>query len=259
MANSPWSESNEGIQELAAFTKSMQEMALAPIHRGIWGNADSIGLEFLDNAQEEVPRVNIWDYNEMPVIAQKVPLNENNTLPVKPATVNIAPQTMPNNAGKLDFSGKLVLKNGVYSHTNPLTNRVLAVESNGNPNAVSNTGALGLMQLTGGAVSDYVRATGDVGDIKDPYYNARVGAWYLQHQYDQLRGLGMDPTVADVYRAYNMGLGGYKEVLNYLNNGKPLSNKIINQLINNTPAKYRTGTPAKDWINFTKDKFKDIN
>lgn len=69
----------------------------------------------------------------------------------------------------------------------------------------------------------------------------------------------MEPTVADVYRAYNMGLGGYKEVLNYLNNGKPLSNKIINQLINNTPAKYRTGNPAKDWINFTKDKFKDIN
>lgn len=259
MANSPWSESNEGIQELAAFTKSMQEMALAPIHRGIWGNADSIGLEFLDNTQEEVPRVNIWDYNEMPVNAQKVPSNENNTLPVKPATVNIAPQTIPNNSGKLDFSGKLVLKNGVYSHTNPLTNRVLAIESNGNPNAVSNTGALGLMQLTKGAVNDYVRATGDVGDIKDPYYNAKAGAWYLQHQYNQLRGLGMEPTVADVYRAYNMGLGGYKEVLNYLNNGKPLSNKIINQLINNTPAKYRTGTPAKDWINFTKDKFKDFN
>lgn len=259
MANSPWSESNEGIQELAAFTKSMQEMALAPIHRGIWGNANSTGLEFLDNAQEEVPRVNIWDYNEMPVNAQKVPSNENNTLPNKPATVNIAPQTMPSNPDKLNFSGKLILKNGVYSHTNPLTNRVLAVESNGNPNAVSNTGALGLMQLTGGAVSDYVRATGDVGDTRDPYYNAKVGAWYLQHQYDQLRGLGMDPTVADVYRAYNMGLGGYKEVLNYLNNGKPLSNKIINQLINNTPAKYRTGTPAKDWINFTNDKFKDFN
>lgn len=259
MANSPWSESNEGIQELAAFTKSMQEMALAPIHRGIWGNADSIGLEFLDNAQEEVPRVNIWDYNEMPVNAQKVPSNENNTLPTQDTTVNIAPQTMPSNPGKLDFSGKLVLKNGVYSHTNPLTNRVLAVESNGNPNAVSNTGALGLMQLTGGAVSDYVRATGDRGDTRDPYYNAKVGAWYLQHQYNQLRGLGMDPTVADVYRAYNMGLGGYKEVLNYLNNGKPLSNKIINQLINNTPAKYRTGTPAKDWINFTNDKFKDFN
>ena len=258
MANSPWSESNEGIQELAAFTKSMQEMALAPLRRGIWGNADSIGLEFLDNAQEEVPRVNIWDYNEMPVIAQKVPLNENNTLPVKPATVNIAPQVTTKKA-PLDFSGELSLNNGRYVFSNPLTQRVLQVESNGNPNAVSNTGALGLMQLTKGAVDDYVRATGDRGDTRDPYYNARVGAWYLQHQYNQLRGLGMDPTVADVYRAYNMGLGGYKEVLNYLNNGKPLSNKIINQLINNTPAKYRTGTPAKDWINFTKDKFKDIN
>lgn len=258
MANSPWSESNEGIQELAAFTKSMQEMALAPIHRGIWGNANSIGLEFLDNAQEDTSEVNIWDYNEMPVNAQKVPSNENNTLPAKPATVNIAPQVTTKKA-PLDFSGELSLNNGRYTFSNPLTQRVLQVESNGNPNAVSNTGALGLMQLTKGAVNDYVRATGDVGDTRDPYYNARVGAWYLQHQYNQLRGLGMDPTVADVYRAYNMGFGGYREILNYLNSGKPLSNKILNQLINNTPAKYRTGAPAKDWMNFTNDKFKDFN
>lgn len=258
MANSPWSESNEGTQELAAFTKSMQEMALAPIHRGIWGNADSIGLEFLDNAQEEVPRVNIWDYNEMPVNAQKVPSNENNTLPVKPATVNIAPQVTTKKA-PLDFSGELSLNNGKYVFSNPLTQRVLQIESNGNPNAVSNTGALGLMQLTKGAVDDYVRATGDRGDTRDPYYNAKVGAWYLQHQYNQLRGLGMDPTVADVYRAYNMGFGGYRDVLSYLNNGKQLSSKIVNQLINNTPVKYRTGNPAKDWMNFTNDKFKDFN
>lgn len=258
MANSPWSESNEGIQELAAFTKSMQEMALAPIHRGIWGNADSIGLEFLDNAQKEVPRVNIWDYNEMPVIAQKVPLIENNTLPTKETTVNMVPQVTTKKA-PLDFSGNLSLKDGKYVFSNPLTQRVLQVESNGNPRAVSNTGALGLMQLTKGAVNDYVRATGDVGDARDPYYNAKVGAWYLQHQYNQLKGLGMDPTVADVYRAYNMGFGGYRDVLSYLNSGKQLSNKIVNQLINNTPAKYRTGTPAKDWMNFTNDKFKDFN
>lgn len=259
MANSPWSESNEGIQELAAFTKSMQEMALAPIHRGIWGNVDSIGLKFLDNTQEEVPRVNIWDYNEMPVTAQKVPSNENNTLPVKPATVNIAPQTTVKTDMPLDFSGKLSLVNGKYIFSNPITQRILQVESNGNPKAVSNTGALGLMQLTKGAVNDYVRATGDIGDIRDPYYNAKVGAWYLQHQYKQLRGLGMNPTVADVYRAYNMGFGGYREVMDHLNNGATLSPDRIKLIINNTPTKYRTGNPAKDWMNFTNDKFKDFN
>ena len=77
----------------------------------------------------------------------------------------------------LDFSGNLSLKDGKYVFSNPLTQRVLQIESNGNPNAVSNTGALGLMQLTKGAVDDYVRATGDRGDTRDPYYNAKVGAW----------------------------------------------------------------------------------
>lgn len=257
MANVPWNEPESNEQELATFSDSVGRKVLESI-KDVWGNPLKNSLDFLNKAPEEPANVNIWENTTTPIIAQKVPLIENNTLPTQETTVNMVPQVTTKKA-PLDFSGNLSLVDGKYVFSNPLTQRVLQVESNGNPNAVSNTGALGLMQLTKGAVNDYVRATGDVGDTRDPYYNAKVGAWYLQRQYDQLRGLGMDPTVADVYRAYNMGLGGYKEVLNYLNNGKPLSNKIINQLINNTPAKYRTGNPAKDWINFTKDKFKDIN
>lgn len=257
MANIPWKEPESNEQEVATLTNSMGKKVLESI-KDVWGNSSGINLDFLNKAPEEPSNVNIWQNYRMPIIAQKVPLNANNTLPSKPATVNIASQVTTKKA-PLDFSGELSLNNGKYVFSNPLTQRVLQVESNGNPNAVSNTGALGLMQLTKGAVNDYVRATGDRGDTRDPYYNARVGAWYLQHQYNQLRSLGMDPTVADVYRAYNMGFGGYREVLSYLNNGKQLSNRIVNQLINNTPAKYRTGNPAKDWMNFTNDKFKDFN
>ena len=257
MANVPWNEPKSNEQELATFSDSVGRKVLKAI-RDVWGNPLGNSLDFLNKAPEEPANVNIWENNTTPIIAQKVPLIENNTLPTQESAVNMVPQVTTKKA-PLDFSGELSLKDGRYVFSNPLTQRVLQVESNGNPNAVSNTGALGLMQLTKGAVDDYVRATGDRGDTRDPYYNARVGAWYLQHQYNQLKGLGMDPTVADVYRAYNMGLGGYKEVLNYLNNGKQLSNKIVNQLINNTPAKYRTGNPAKDWMNFTNDKFKDFN
>lgn len=257
MANVPWNEPESNEQELATFSDSVGRKVLEAI-RDVWGNPLGNSLDFLNKAPEEPDNVNIWENNTTPIIAQKVPLIENNTLPTQETTVNMVPQVTAKKA-PLDFSGELSLKNGKYVFSNPLTQRVLQVESNGNPNAVSNTGALGLMQLTKGAVDDYVRATGDRGDTRDPYYNAKVGAWYLQHQYNQLRGLGMDPTVADVYRAYNMGFGGYRDVLGYLNNGKQLSNKIVNQLINNTPAKYRTGNPAKDWMNFTNDKFKDFN
>ena len=257
MANVPWKEPEGNEQELATFSDSVGRKVLESI-RDVWGNPLGNSLDFLNKAPEEPANVNIWENNTTPVIAQKVPLIENNTLPTQESTVNMVPQVTTKKA-PLDFSGELSLKDGRYVFSNPLTQRVLQVESNGNPNAVSNTGALGLMQLTKGAVDDYVRATGDRGDTRDPYYNAKVGAWYLQHQYNQLKGLGMDPTVADVYRAYNMGFGGYRDVLGYLNNGKQLSNKIVNQLINNTPAKYRTGNPAKDWMNFTNDKFKDFN
>lgn len=257
MANIPWKEPESNEQEVATFANSIGKKVLESA-QDVWGKPLGINLDFLNKAQEEPANVSIWQNYRMPIIAQKVPLIENNTLPTKDTTVNMVPQVTTKKA-PLDFSGNLSLKDGKYVFSNPLTQRVLQVESNGNPNAVSNTGALGLMQLTKGAVNDYVRATGDVGDARDPYYNARVGAWYLQHQYNQLKGLGMEPTVADVYRAYNMGFGGYRNVLSYLNNGKQLSNKIVNQLINNTPAKYRTGNPAKDWMNFTNDKFKDFN
>lgn len=257
MANVPWKEPESNEQELATFSDSVGRKVLEAI-KDVWGKPLGNSLDFLNKAPEEPANVNIWENNTTPIITQKVPLIENNTLPTQESAVNMVPQVTTQKA-PLDFSGNLSLKDGKYVFSNPLTQRVLQVESNGNPNAVSNTGALGLMQLTGGAVNDYVRATGDVGDARDPYYNAKVGAWYLQHQYNQLRGLGMDPTVADVYRAYNMGFGGYRDVLSYLNNGKQLSSKVVNQLINNTPAKYRTGNPAKDWINFTNDKFKDFN
>ena len=257
MANVPWNEPKSNEQELATFSDSVGRKVLEAI-RDVWGNPLGNSLDFLNKASEEPANVNIWENNTTPIITQKVPLIENNTLPTQESTVNMVPQVTTKKA-PLDFSGNLSLKDGKYVFSNPLTQRVLQIESNGNPNAVSNTGALGLMQLTKGAVDDYVRATGDRGDTRDPYYNAKVGAWYLQHQYNQLKGLGMDPTVADVYRAYNMGFGGYRDVLSYLNTGKQLSNKIVNQLINNTPAKYRTGNPAKDWMNFTNDKFKDFN
>lgn len=257
MANVPWKEPESNEQELATFSDSVGRKVVEAI-RDVWGKPLGDSLDFLNKAPEEPANVNIWENNTTPIITQNVPLNENNTLPTQATTVNMVPQVTTKKA-PLDFSGELSLVDGKYVFSNPLTQRVLQIESNGNPNAVSNTGALGLMQLTKGAVNDYVRATGDRGDTRDPYYNAKVGAWYLQHQYNQLRGLGMDPTVADVYRAYNMGFGGYRDVLGYLNNGKQLSSKVVNQLINNTPAKYRTGNPAKDWMNFTNDKFKDFN
>ena len=68
---------------------------------------------------------------------------------------------------------------------------VVYVESRFDPNAESEAGAIGLMQLlpdtaegialrTGG--SDFVTA-----DLRDPDINVRYGTWYLEHLYRPLR------------------------------------------------------------------------
>ena len=71
---------------------------------------------------------------------------------------------------------------------------VVYVESRFDPNAESEAGALGLMQLLPDTAKGIaVRTGGDrfvVADLRDPEINVRYGAWYLEHlliRYDDTR------------------------------------------------------------------------
>jgi soluble lytic murein transglycosylase len=81
---------------------------------------------------------------------------------------------------------------------------VIETESKFDPNAESQAGAVGLMQLTPSTAKGIAEATGGsrfhTSDLKDPEINIRYGAWYLRHlldRYDQHERLAL--------AAYNAG------------------------------------------------------
>lgn len=76
-----------------------------------------------------------------------------------------------------------------------LLRAVMAVESNANPRAVSEKGAVGLMQLMPRTAQDMY-----VGDIWDPAQNIEGGARYLRHLANQYAG-----DVLVTLAAYNAG------------------------------------------------------
>lgn len=94
---------------------------------------------------------------------------------------------------------------------------VLQAESAGDPHAVSDAGAMGLMQLMPGTWKE-VRRTLNLGaDPFDPHDNIAAGAAYLRWLHDRYGDAGF-------LAAYNAGSGRYDE---YLATGRPLPDETI--------------------------------
>jgi soluble lytic murein transglycosylase len=81
---------------------------------------------------------------------------------------------------------------------------VIEAESKFDPNARSNAGAVGLMQLTPSTAKGIAQYTGGsrfrVSDLTNPDINIRYGAWYLGHLFERYGG---DERLA--LAAYNAG------------------------------------------------------
>ena len=78
-------------------------------------------------------------------------------------------------------------------HLDPaLLAAVIEAESKFNPNARSDAGAIGLMQLTPSTAKGIAQYTGGsrfrVSDLTNPDINMRYGAWYLGHLFERYHG-----------------------------------------------------------------------
>jgi soluble lytic murein transglycosylase len=68
---------------------------------------------------------------------------------------------------------------------------VIEAESKFNPNARSDAGAIGLMQLTPATAKGIAQYTGGsrfrLSDLTNPDINIRYGAWYLGHLFEKYK------------------------------------------------------------------------
>ncbi len=103
---------------------------------------------------------------------------------------------------------------------------VIFAESNHNPDAISNRGAVGLMQImpeTGYWISSKMGEK-DFGenDLKDPETNIKMGTWLLNYLMDEF-----NDNEKSVLAAYNAGIGNVQEWLKnyeYSSDGQNLDN-----------------------------------
>ena len=83
------------------------------------------------------------------------------------------------------------------------------IESGGNVNAVSSTGAAGLYQFTGGTARDY-----KIKNRFDPRENTEAAARLMKDNAAALQKRGIEPSVENLYLAHQQGAGGAAEILN---------------------------------------------
>jgi Transglycosylase SLT domain len=125
---------------------------------------------------------------------------------------------------------------------------VIAVESAGDPRAVSRAGAMGLMQIMPATWAE-LRAAHDLGaDPFDPRDNILAGTAYLRAMYDRFGAPGF-------LAAYNAGPGRYAE---HLATGRPLPREtrdyvatLAPMIAGDTrePMPPRSRSSATDWRN----------
>jgi len=101
------------------------------------------------------------------------------------------------------------------------------VESRGNPDAESPTGALGLMQIMPRTAMQIADVRGiedfDVESLRDPWTNIDFGAWYLAEQMSAFSAGDRDEEwVAMAAAAYN---GGPTRLREHLESGRPLTDE----------------------------------
>lgn len=106
------------------------------------------------------------------------------------------------------MSAQLTQSNGRYSTDNPLLDGIMYIESRGNTNAVSPTGAAGLFQFTRGTGRQYGLVGKGFDYRKDPAKNLEAMKRLVADNAKALQKNGIPITPANIYMAHQQGIGG---------------------------------------------------
>ena len=118
------------------------------------------------------------------------------------------------------------------------------IESGGNTNAVSSTGAAGLYQFTGGTAKQY-----GIKNRFDAKQNTEAAAKFMSDNAAGLRKRGIEPTAENLYLAHQQGVGGATEILRAATGKGTLSAKTAENMRLNygamTPQEYVAANKKK--------------
>lgn len=95
--------------------------------------------------------------------------------------------------------------------------RQMMAESAGDAKAISRVGAKGLYQIMDPTHQDYIKATGDDGDLFDPEHNTRVRDWYMNwlsnHKIIKNSSNSDFEKARNMLIAYNWGISNLQKYL----------------------------------------------
>lgn len=179
--------------------------------------------------------------------ALQTPVSEPSSADLQPEIAE-NPVKMPENS---DFSSQIV-------DITALVDRIIQVESSGNPKATSPVGARGLMQIMPRSWQEWsVKALGrevPFDQAYDPDLNVQVGTAYLQWIQNTLRSwMGKEPGVEHVLSAYNGGIGRLRQVGFDVSRMPSESRDYVQKVTgqkqgSSTPAITRRAFQEIDWI-----------
>lgn len=117
------------------------------------------------------------------------------------------------------------------------------IESRGNPNAVSPTGATGIFQFTRGTGTQYGLVGPGFDNRKNQRANVMAGAKLAQDNASALKRAGLPSTPAYLYLAHQQGVGGAKAITRAAMAGTDVSSSIRRNMDVNggkglTPAQF---------------------
>lgn len=182
-------------------------------------------------------------------------------LPSKPIDTVVSTMSPDNVKGweKMPDNVKSAITQETQGSKIPLSTyaAIAAIESNGNPGAVSKTGATGIFQFTQGtwnAVMPNNKVTSGVDPRRDPQLNARASRLYLE---DVSKTLGTtEPTW--LYMGHNLGPGAAKAVMRNQQSGDCKSMRDLYAEKGFRPFKNLPPGPGQ-WDAFAKSNGYDVD
>ena len=160
-------------------------------------------------------------------------------------------------------NSKLYQENRVWKSDNPFVNRVIQIESSGNPLAVAgypkgtsnviirNSRAAGLFQFTPSTGRIYGLS---LEDRFKPEKSFEAFKLLTRDNISTLARFNIPITATNLYLAHQQGAGGLKAIWNNINLGTPIGQIIRMNMNNNRRPNVPKDASAKDWYDAW-DKF----